>query len=180
MPKDADKPLALHALVRKYAEIANQADQARSTVQKLTEDLAHIEAAIRLLDASIDISAIRPNRPSFKRSQKGEVTNILLDVLREAGVPLPPRTITDRVMKRRGMRVEDVVQPDVMLNACAHACEINETRACCILSERTGSPNYGTLFNDQPVPLSLGFDQGIRLAGNQARPCWRLRLRRVS
>lgn len=125
MPKDADNPLALHALVRKYAEIANQADQARSTVQKLTEDLAHIEAAIRLLDASIDISAIRPNRPSFKRSQKGEVTNILLDVLREAGVPLPPKTITERVMKRRGMRVEDVVQLDVMLKR-VRACLRNQ------------------------------------------------------
>lgn len=125
VPKDADNPLALHALVRKYAEIANQADQARSTVQKLTDDLAHIEAAIRLLDASIDISAIRPSRPSFKRSQKGEVTNILLDVLREAGEPLPPRTITERVMKRRGMRVEDVVQLDVMLKR-VRACLRNQ------------------------------------------------------
>ncbi|MFC5373749.1 hypothetical protein ACFPIF_14360 [Brevundimonas faecalis] len=121
----ADNPLALHALVRKYAEIAGAITHARSTVQKLTADLSHIEAAIRLLDASVDISVIRPSRPSFKRSQKGEVTNILLDVLREADQPLPPRTITERVMTRRGMCIENAVELDVMLKR-VRACLRNQ------------------------------------------------------
>ncbi|QIF80345.1 hypothetical protein [Brevundimonas sp. 'scallop'] len=125
VPPGANSQLALHALVRKYAEIAGDVTHARSTVQKLTADLAHIEAAIRLLDASVDISAIRPSRPSLKRSQKGEVTNILLDVLREADQPLPPRTITERVMKRRGMCIENAVELDVMLKR-VRACLRNQ------------------------------------------------------
>lgn len=115
VPLGAANSLALHALIRKYAEIAAQADQARSALRKLTGDLIHIEAALRLLDASIDVGMIRPNRSSFKRSQKGGVTSILLDVLREADEPLPPRTIATRIMRRCGICTEDVVQLDATL-----------------------------------------------------------------
>ncbi|MEN5146395.1 hypothetical protein [Brevundimonas diminuta] len=115
VPLDAANPLALHALIRKYAEIATQADQVRSALQRLTSDLTHIEGAIRLLDSSVDISAIRLNRAASRRSQKGGVTSILLDVLREADEPLPPRTITTRIMRRRGICTEDAVQFDATL-----------------------------------------------------------------
>ncbi|MBI2249879.1 MAG: hypothetical protein HYU61_08755 [Brevundimonas diminuta] len=114
-PLGTANSLALHALIRKYAEIAAQADQVRSALQRLTSDLTHIEGAIRLFDSSVDISAIRPNRSSSKRSQKGGVTSILLDVLREAEEPLPPRTITTRIMRQRGICAEDTVQFDATL-----------------------------------------------------------------
>lgn len=108
VPIGADHAHTLHALTRKYGEIAGRIGLAREAVQQLTADLAHIEATIRIFDPTIDIGRIRAKHiPVREPAAQGEVTNILLDVLRESTEPLTPRELTEHLMEKRGLDIED-------------------------------------------------------------------------
>lgn len=108
VPVGVDNVQALHALTRKYGEIAGRLGHARQSVQALTDDLAHIEAAIRIFDPSIDVGRIRAKHiPVREPAAKGEVTGILLDVLRESDEPLTPRELAEHLMIRRDLAVDD-------------------------------------------------------------------------
>lgn len=108
VPPGTEHPQALHALTRKYAEVAGLIGRAKAEVQRLTADLAHIEGAIRVFDPSIDVGRIRAKHmPVREPAAKGEVTGIILDTLRESLDPLTPRELTEHLMVRRGLRVED-------------------------------------------------------------------------
>ena len=108
VPHGADHAQALHALTRKYAELAGLIGHAKSQVQRLTADLAHIEGAIRIFDPTIDIGRIRAKHiPAREPAAQGEVAAILLDALRESADPLTPRELTEHLMARRGLAVDD-------------------------------------------------------------------------
>lgn len=108
VPIGVESVQALHALTRKYAEVAGRLGLARQNVQALMGDLTHIEAAIRIFDPSIDVGRIRAKHiPVQEPAAKGEVTGILLDVLRESDEPLTPRELTEHLMIRRGLAMED-------------------------------------------------------------------------
>lgn len=108
VPLGADHLHTLHALTRKYAEIAGQIDHARSKVQELTTDLVHVENVIRIFDPDIDISRIRAKHVSVRDpATNGEMTRILLDALRDSAQPLTPRELTEHLMEKRGLAMED-------------------------------------------------------------------------
>lgn len=108
IPPGASHPQALHVLAKKHAEIAGLIRQARMKVQLLTADLHHIEASIRLLDPSIEVSRIRAKHiPVHEPAARGEVTGILLDILRDSTEPLAPRQLTRELMIRRCMNPDN-------------------------------------------------------------------------
>lgn len=108
IPPGSDHAQALHALTRKYAEIAGLIDRAKSDLRRLTEDLAHVEGAIRVFDPSIDIRRVRAKYiPAREPTAPGEVTAILLDALRQSAEPLTPRELTEHLMVRRGLESDD-------------------------------------------------------------------------
>lgn len=108
VPPGADHAQALHALTRKYAEVAGLIGRAKAEVHRLTTDLAHIEGAIRIFDPTIEIGRIKAKHvPIREPSAQGEVTGIILDTLRESPDPLTPRELTEHLMVRRALPVDD-------------------------------------------------------------------------
>ncbi|WP_395651587.1 hypothetical protein [Brevundimonas sp.] len=66
VPPGVDHAQALHALTRKYAEVAAQVGRAKAEVHRLTTDLAHIEGAIPVDISSLGIVLRNPkNRPAY-------------------------------------------------------------------------------------------------------------------
>lgn len=51
---------ALSALTRKRAELAGEAEALRTRIAKLQADLAHLDAAIRIMDPEAEPESIRP------------------------------------------------------------------------------------------------------------------------
>jgi hypothetical protein len=84
-------------------------EQAERRIEPLRAALAHIDAVLRLFDATSNpelIPAIRPTtRGTFFRH--GEQVRLIFDALREAKGPLRTRPITEYVMLAKGLPADD-------------------------------------------------------------------------
>lgn len=97
------------ALRDKRAEVSGLiADLERRIAQQRT-DLVHVDAVLRLYapdlePASIPVKAVRRNHGWFKR---GELSRLVLDVLRITPVPMTLKAIAAEVMTRRHLDPAD-------------------------------------------------------------------------
>ncbi|CAH2405799.1 hypothetical protein [Mesorhizobium escarrei] len=108
IPPDADAPNVLHAFIRKRAEVAGKIEHNQLALRRLIAELDHIDATIRIFEPSIDVGKI-PSKPVPPRHAafKGEVTRIVLSMLREADGPLTSRNIAEELMRQRGLSSDD-------------------------------------------------------------------------
>lgn len=101
---------AILALRRKRARIAGEIDQAERRIDPLRAVLAHLDAVLRLFDATSNpemIPAIRPtHRGLFFRH--GEQMRLCLEALREAKGPMRARSVAEYAMLAKGLPVDDV------------------------------------------------------------------------
>ncbi|MBV8888116.1 MAG: hypothetical protein JO305_00430 [Alphaproteobacteria bacterium] len=69
----------------KRAEIAGQIRLMHKQLAQLRIDLAHVEAALRILEPGIDLDRIAPRRVEFRPRyfKRGALTRLILDYLRE-------------------------------------------------------------------------------------------------
>lgn len=116
VPPTAEQPNVLHGLVRKHAEISGKIGQLKTALHDLTAELAHIDAAILIFDPSVDIGTIRARSTAMTHPAfPGEITRIVIDVLRDADRPMTPREITLCLANARGLNPEDRALFDVLL-----------------------------------------------------------------
>ncbi|MEO8374270.1 MAG: hypothetical protein ABI471_03530 [Sphingomonas bacterium] len=97
------------ALNRKYAELAGLLKQSEERAQGMRENLAHVEATIRLFKEDWDSASITPKRPKApsRWQGKGRAIQAALAIMRAAGEPLTAREITLRAMDAKGIAVTD-------------------------------------------------------------------------
>jgi hypothetical protein len=102
-------PHVVTALIAKRAELAGQIENAQAEVVRLTVELDHIEASLRIFKPDLDLDGIAPRPvPPAHHAFRGEVSRILLTALREADRPLSTTELTERVMRERGLNMKDV------------------------------------------------------------------------
>lgn len=97
--------LVVSGLVTKRGELAGEVEHYRRELQRLAEELGHVDATIRLFDPSYDLSAIRvrkrgPRNPWFGQ---GECQRLILEILREAVEPLSGNALTHALLVRKGL-----------------------------------------------------------------------------
>ncbi len=103
---ECERPNTVSGLVAKHAELSALRDKYKAEIKKLTVDIDHLDAAIRLFDPDADTYAIKQYvvKP---RAQKGSVKRFVLDQLREAVEPLTSRQITHNWAADRGLVCDD-------------------------------------------------------------------------
>lgn len=113
----------LSGLVRKRAELAGDIETAQANLQKMIRDLENLDSTIRLFDADYQIEAIRPTafRPPKNWAKRGEMTRIILGVLRQAAEPLTTRDIAFQLMQERALDTGDVRFLRLMTKRCGVA-----------------------------------------------------------
>ena len=92
-------------LVAKRAELAGEAEHYHRELQRLAEELGHLDATIRLFDPDYDLSSVRP-RKRGQRTQwfgPGECQRLVLDTLRDAVEPLSGHGLAQALMARKGL-----------------------------------------------------------------------------
>lgn len=123
----------LYALTRKRAEIAGKIEHNQLTLRHLIAELDHIDAAIRIFDPAIDLTAIKSKPvPPRHAAFKGEVTRIVLKMLRESKVPLTSRDIAIALMNERGLNPDNRELSVIMVKrvcACLRKHRLNGTVA---------------------------------------------------
>ena len=98
----------LSGLIRKRAEIAGQLEAAQMQVRQLIIDVDNVDATIRLFAPDIDLEEIRPKPvPPRHTAFHGEVSRLVLEVLRDTAGPLTTKDLTRRVMEARSLNLAD-------------------------------------------------------------------------
>lgn len=110
-------------LVKRRAEIAGEIDDTQNKLRALIRDLENIDATLRIFDPDIRIEAIKPKtfRPPEDWSHRGQMTRLILNVLRQASQPYTTRDIAVQIMSERALDQDDLRLVRLMGKRCGVA-----------------------------------------------------------
>lgn len=96
-------------LVKRRAEIAGEIEATQNQLRALIRDLEHIDATLRIFDPNIQIGAIKPKafRPPEDWSHRGQMTRLILNVLRQSTQPMTTRDIALQIIVERALDQDD-------------------------------------------------------------------------
>lgn len=103
------EPHVITALVRKRAELAGDIENAHERLRQMVLDLENLDATLRIFDPDYQIEAIKPKafRPPKDWANRGEMTRIVLSILRQASEPLTTRDIALQLLVERALDKSD-------------------------------------------------------------------------
>jgi hypothetical protein len=129
-------------LVKKRAELAGLIQQHQDTLAKLLADVNTIDAAILMFAPGYVLETISPKQmPAPHAAMRGEITSLVLGILRDAGEPVPTEEITRRVMVARGLSPADKTLFKVMLQR-VHSCLRNHRKHRRVRSTKSVDRKY--------------------------------------
>jgi hypothetical protein len=104
-----ERPNTVSGLEAKRAELVKYRTALEAEIVKVTCDIDHLEAAIRLFDPTTTPNAIK-RYVVRHRAKKGSVKAFILDTLREADAPMTAAQLTDLWLAKRGLRVDEATR----------------------------------------------------------------------
>ena len=120
---DDGNSFVLPGLVRKRAELAGDIERTQADLQRMIRELENLDSTIRLFDADYQVELIKPKafRPPDDWSKRGEMTRIILGILRQAAEPLTTRDIALQLMTERALDTGNVRFLRLMTKRCGVA-----------------------------------------------------------
>ncbi|MFT4254158.1 MAG: hypothetical protein QM608_16955 [Caulobacter sp.] len=106
MESKPERPNTIAGLLEKRAQLAGMLKFHRAELRKVTCDLDHIDATIRMFDATADIRRVA-RYPTKHRATKGEASIFVLRMLKAADRPLTSLEIVQAQIKARGLKADD-------------------------------------------------------------------------
>jgi hypothetical protein len=102
-------PHVITALVKKRALLAGNIENAHAQLRQMVMDLENLDNTLRLFDPDYQVEAIKPKafRPPKDWSNRGEMTRIVLSILRQAAEPLTTRDIALQLLLERALDKDD-------------------------------------------------------------------------
>ena len=99
----------LTGLVKRRANIAGEIERTHDQLRQLLADLEHIDATILQFDPSHQVEAIKPKafRPPKDWANRGQMSRIILSILRQAAEPLTTRDIALELLVSRALDKDD-------------------------------------------------------------------------
>ena len=100
----------LNGLVKKRADLAGDIERTHELLRKMILDLENLDATILQFDPNHRVEQIKAKafRPPKDWANRGEMTRIVLSVLRQAAEPLTTRDIAVQMLIERALDKEDV------------------------------------------------------------------------
>jgi hypothetical protein len=100
----------LTGLVKRRATVTGEIEAIHERLKQLLTDLESLDATILQFDPTHRVEAIRPRslRPSADWSNKGQMSRIVLSILRQAAEPLTTRDIALELLIARAMDKRDL------------------------------------------------------------------------
>jgi hypothetical protein len=95
----------VEGLAKKRAEVAGDIERTHERLRSLALDLEHIDATLRIVAPEMAVEAIKSKvfRPPADWSKRGEMTRVVLSILRTARAPMTTREIAERMVVERGL-----------------------------------------------------------------------------
>jgi hypothetical protein len=103
------EPPVICALAKKRAQLAGEIEAAQAKLHQMIFDLEHLDQTLSLFDPSYEIASIKPRgfRPPPDWARRGEMTRLIMDILRKAPEPLTSRDVALQLMVERAMDTND-------------------------------------------------------------------------
>lgn len=101
-----ERPNTIAGLQAKRKELVKLRAALEADVRKVTCDLDHIDATIRLFDPSADTAAAIKRYATKHRAKKGQMRRFVLDRLKEASGPITSLDIAEAWIADRGLRTD--------------------------------------------------------------------------
>lgn len=100
----------LTGLVKRRAQLTGDIERTHDALRKMVSDLESLDATIRQFDPSHNVEAIRPKafRPPKDWANRGEMSRIILSILRLASEPMTTRDIAVELLVTRALDRADV------------------------------------------------------------------------
>lgn len=96
-------------LVKRRAELAGDIEKAHESLRQMVLDLENLDATILQFEPDFKVETIRPKafRPPKDWSNRGQMTRIVLSILRQASEPLTSRDIALELLVERALDKND-------------------------------------------------------------------------
>ncbi len=103
------EPHVITALVRKRAELAGDIETAQAKLRQMILDLESLDKTLLLFDPEYQIASIKPKafRPPADWSKRGEMTRLILGILRQATEPLTSQDVAVQLIVERALDRDD-------------------------------------------------------------------------
>lgn len=100
----------LTGLVKRRAELTGDIERTHAALRKMVDDLENLDATIRQFAPDYQVEAIRPKafRPPKDWANRGQMSRIILSILRQATEPLTTRDIALELLVTRALDQSDV------------------------------------------------------------------------
>jgi hypothetical protein len=118
-----ERPNTVSGLVAKHKELSELRERYRAEIKKLTIDIDHLDACIRLFDPGADSYAVKEYAVRH-RAQKGTVKRFVLSTLRETSAAMTSREITELWLQDRGLHADEATVTTIRkrIGACVATC----------------------------------------------------------
>jgi hypothetical protein len=99
----------LTGLTKRRAELTGELERTHDHLRKLVLDLENLDATITQFDPDIQLEAIKPKafRPPADWSKRGDMTRVVLSILRKAAEPLTSRDVAFELIVERALDKSD-------------------------------------------------------------------------
>lgn len=110
-------------LVKKRAELAGELETTHERLRELVNQLEHLDATLRIVAPDMVVEAIRPKafRPPDDWSKRGQMSRLVLSIIRQSKEPLTTREIAAQMLLERAMDAEDTKMLRTMTKRVAAA-----------------------------------------------------------
>jgi len=128
-------------LAKRRAQIAGELRAAHDRVGQLVRDLAAIDAALAVVAPDMEIEAIRPAmfRPPDDWANRGQMSRLVLSILRQARDPLTTREIAAQMILERGMDAGNRKLLPLMVRRVGSALRHQRDKGLVVSSEGPGN-----------------------------------------
>ena len=116
-----ERPNTIAGLQAKRKQLVKLKADLEADVRKVTCDLDHLDACIRLFDPAADTRAVK-RYATKHRAKKGQMRRFVLDQLKAASGPITSRDLAEAWVKDRGLNADDGTR--IMIRKRVGACLI--------------------------------------------------------
>jgi hypothetical protein len=129
-------------LIKRRAELAGDIEKAHESIRRMIADLENLDATILQFEPGFKIETIKPKsfRPPKDWANRGEMTRIVLSILRQATEPLTARDIAFQLLTERALNRDDQRLLRVMRSRVACALRLQREKG--VVQSQQGPGQY--------------------------------------
>ena len=133
-------------LCKRRAELSGEIKNTHNNLKRMIQELEHLDKTLLMFDPNHQIEQIKPKafRPPDNWSQRGQMTRVILGILRKAAEPMTTRDVAMQMLIERGLDSDDVKLLRVFRGRVRAPCASSATKAWCAVSRGQGSTCCGT------------------------------------